>query len=1400
MKQNQKWLSMLFAVVLLISSFLSPITTYAESTSGNDDDTEEIDNEKVDEEQKDEESAVNNEEEAEEVKNEESSKEDQDDSKEKKAASETKERAPPVTVDVRVETHEKTLVPTTEIEVESFELIEYINRNNGGNSQYPDSPRAIHAIIQALETVEGLDLKDDAQFGLGSSGNYIQNINGLGEFTHPLGMDGWMYFIDNSYVPVGVLDRELKGGESIVLYYVVNFTDNTFSWFDSEKYSVETGESLELELTGVNYDVVNPVKDASILIDEEEYILNDETILTDQNGNAEVVFNEPGTYHLSANRENDAGDRNIVRPYAEVVVTGDPVKDDEDKDRPEDVEVTEVESAISTLPAKSEITLKDVGVVEEARNLYEKLSEEQRNLVVNYNDLVNIEEKLQGLMDEIASVELAIDELPDVSNLTLDNKKSVEEVHQLFKDLTNEQQELVRNLDKLASLQEKLVELEKESKNEYDLGKHIDKTADYIISKGVNSEWEAIGLARAGKTVPNSYHDVFYNNVKNQVDDALVFGRAKITDIERLAISAVAIGKDPRDVKGTNLIEYLYDSPMRGATDSMTLQGNNGPIFALIALNSNDFSEPFESKWNREKLVDELLNNQNEDGSWSLNPSFANPSVDITAMAIIGLAPYKNQEKVKTAIEGAINYLSSVQNDEGGFTEAFVGGTSSEATAQTIIGLTAYGMDPTDKKFTKNGNNLIDHLLSFHNEDGGFAHTLDFPSSNAMATEQALQGLVAYDLFLNDEGRLYEFNNFNDNNDKNVEKVEEIIESLPTVKDFTLEQNDSIEEARIAYEKLTDYQKTLVNNYNKLEELEEKQKELEAELGIVNKTELENKIKEAKSINTSNKTAESVSNLNESITKAESVLKSDDAIKEDVEKALDSLIKAIDQLEDKSAEKVDKSTITEKVEEASKINIDNKTETSVEKFQTALSNANWVIASSDVSQKDVNKALKDLEQAIKNLEEITIDKSTLEKTLKQAKEASLKDRTESTKNVLLKSIEKGESTLANEKASQSDVDQAVDSIKKAINDLEYVEEVIVVESEKEAKVTAGKTVRVQGKEDSASIEMPKNLPENTSVIVKVIEDTEDEKERKVAGTVVDVQLILPDNVKDKEEFEYVLTLDVNQEFENEEVAIYHFNEDDNNWEYVGGEINEDGSISYTVTHFSQYGVFVVKDGDKPEEEKDDETGKDNEEGSDDETGKDNEEGSDDETGKDNEEGSDDETGKDNEEGSDDETGKDNEEGSDGETDKDNGEGSRDETDKKKEESILIDKVEEAQKYNKKNYTKKSLEKLNKALSNAETVLSDKNSTKEDISAAIKLINQAIDELVEETTEEKNQQKPQDKDLIVDVSDDSSNIEKAEEPENSLPKTATSYYTYMLIGSLLLAIAVMMLIIRKRRLN
>lgn len=361
----------------------------------------------------------------------------------------------------------------------------------------------------------------------------------------------------------------------------------------------------------------------------------------------------------------------------------------------------------------------------------------------------------------------------ELDELLLDESIDIEEDDLVVtSDDTDEPVQQVE-LELLETLEDGSIIEEERVSGRYRQAKNIDKDYDaevktainatvaHIALAGVQSEWEAIGLVKAGRAVPASYVAKFDEHLQDQVISKSGNGRMKITDVERLTLAAVAIGKNSLNIdgRGFNLIDKIYNSEKaRNGEDSLTFQGNNGIIFALIALDAGNFEVPEDARWTREKLVAELLSYQKTDGSWSLTTStLGSSSFDITAMALISLAPYGAQPNVKNAIDKAVNYLSNAQGPTGGFDEAFVGGISSETTSQVIIGLTANGIDPRHTLFTKNDVNLIDHLLSFQTEDGGFKHTIGDTTSNQMATEQALQALVAFELFVNDGGRLYDF-------------------------------------------------------------------------------------------------------------------------------------------------------------------------------------------------------------------------------------------------------------------------------------------------------------------------------------------------------------------------------------------------------------------------------------------------------------------------------------------------------------------------------------------------------------------------------------------------------------------------------------------------------------------
>ena len=131
---------------------------------------------------------------------------------------------------------------------------------------------------------------------------------------------------------------------------------------------------------------------------------------------------------------------------------------------------------------------------------------------------------------------------------------------------------------------------------------------------------------------------------------------------------------------------------------------------------------------------------------------------DMTGMALQALAAYYEDETVKDAADKAVRCLSDMQGEDGGYSSW--GNANSESCSQVIVALTALGIDPNeDERFVKNDKSLIDALLSFYSDDGGFKHTLDQTAqqtSDAMATEQAYYALTAYHRFTEGQAALYD--------------------------------------------------------------------------------------------------------------------------------------------------------------------------------------------------------------------------------------------------------------------------------------------------------------------------------------------------------------------------------------------------------------------------------------------------------------------------------------------------------------------------------------------------------------------------------------------------------------------------------------------------------------------
>ena len=298
----------------------------------------------------------------------------------------------------------------------------------------------------------------------------------------------------------------------------------------------------------------------------------------------------------------------------------------------------------------------------------------------------------------------------------------------------------------------------------------LKETREYMLKTDKNptigSEWFALGLARSGLDKNSSYFTTYYNHVANYLAEnkGKLTNTVKYTEYSKAIIVMTAMGKDARNIAGYNLFEPLADF------DTVKAQGTNGPIWALIALNTNPaYAIPtvsgVKTQTTEQGLIDYILGKETSKGGWTMSGDA--PDSDLTGMALQALAPYyqvKGYEKVTAAIDRALEALSTLQQQDGGY--ATMGIATSESTAQVLTALCALGIDPMqDARFVKGGSWTVENLLTYHISGSGFMHVKAGASNNGggaagevngMATEQAYYALTAYQRLLDGKTSLYD--------------------------------------------------------------------------------------------------------------------------------------------------------------------------------------------------------------------------------------------------------------------------------------------------------------------------------------------------------------------------------------------------------------------------------------------------------------------------------------------------------------------------------------------------------------------------------------------------------------------------------------------------------------------
>lgn len=276
-------------------------------------------------------------------------------------------------------------------------------------------------------------------------------------------------------------------------------------------------------------------------------------------------------------------------------------------------------------------------------------------------------------------------------------------------------------------------------------------TEQYILGQGAakyGAEWNILGLARAEAVVPQGYYETYLQSVVDEVQKKQ--GILEPGTTARVVLALSALKKDVTNVGGYNLLENFND------LENVTKNGVYGPIYVLLALDSNNYQLPENRarsiQTTREGLVQYILNQEITYGGWGWQGV---ADVDTTAMAIQTLTPYYHSNaEVKTAVDRGLTVLSGLQCEDGSYSS--YGICNAESTAQVIVALTGMGINPAqDARFVKNGYTTIDGLMKFAVNGGGFSHELG-NSVNNLATAQGYYALVAYQRLINGQPSFYQ--------------------------------------------------------------------------------------------------------------------------------------------------------------------------------------------------------------------------------------------------------------------------------------------------------------------------------------------------------------------------------------------------------------------------------------------------------------------------------------------------------------------------------------------------------------------------------------------------------------------------------------------------------------------
>ncbi|MGV8126920.1 MAG: prenyltransferase/squalene oxidase repeat-containing protein [Methanothrix sp.] len=240
----------------------------------------------------------------------------------------------------------------------------------------------------------------------------------------------------------------------------------------------------------------------------------------------------------------------------------------------------------------------------------------------------------------------------------------------------------------------------------------------------------AIALAAAGENLSahavNGTNPLQYLVSKQEELDNMSNVEAQVG---RYVVALACSGRDPGDINGRDYVSILksYSLPNGELGKENYIWDDAWILMALAACNESGSDEA-------KGALDHLKGLQTAKGGWGWNGGAKGEDPDTTGIILCALIS-GGENASSDAVQKALQYLSSEQNADGGFSSL---GSNAATDGWAMLAITAAGQNPADWKV--GSADPVQHLLGLQQENGAVWWKSD---SQGMSFERTANAILA---------------------------------------------------------------------------------------------------------------------------------------------------------------------------------------------------------------------------------------------------------------------------------------------------------------------------------------------------------------------------------------------------------------------------------------------------------------------------------------------------------------------------------------------------------------------------------------------------------------------------------------------------------------------------------